>query len=102
MMVRRVLALVLTLAFAAAGQAGRPLPQREALELFGRTVELMEAASVVSPELARAGAPVIENVRQALVTMRSLSAQHTGLTNTILTNVRVFSILADATPKPDP
>jgi lysophospholipase L1-like esterase len=87
---------------AAPGQVRRPLPQKEALELFGRTVELMEAASVVSPELSRAGAPVIENARQTIVTMRSLSPMHAGLTNTLLNNVRVFSTLADAVPKPDP
>ncbi len=97
-----VLALALTLVFPAPGQVRRPLPQKEALDLFGRTVELMEAASVVSPELSRAGAPLIENARQAIITMRSLSPMHAGLTNTLLTNVRVFSTLADAVPKPDP
>jgi lysophospholipase L1-like esterase len=99
MIVRRLAVLALLAGFAAAQQ--RPLSNREVTELFGRTVQLMEAASVASPELARAAAPVVENARGAWTTMRSLSVTHAGLTNTLLTNVRVFSMLADAVPKPE-
>ncbi|MGE5488863.1 MAG: SGNH/GDSL hydrolase family protein [bacterium] len=98
--------LVCLAAIAACGAvaADAPLSRADAAALFARTVQLMEAASVASPELARAGAPIIENARQAVITMRGDSpmALHTGLTNTLLTNVRVFAMLADAVPKPDP
>ncbi len=101
MMMRRLLCLALLAVFTAVAQQ-RPLSSRDAADLYSRTVQLMEAASVASPELARAAAPVVENARQAVITMRSVSPLHAGLTNTLVTNVRVFSILADAVPKPDP
>ena len=93
------LALWLALAFLA---QGRTLSNKEAFELYGRTVQLMESTAVAVPELARAGAPIAENARQALLTMRALDRQHTGLTYTFLTNVRAYLMLADAVPKPSP
>lgn len=81
---------------------GRPLSNKEAFDLYGRSVQLMESTAVAVPELARAGAPVTENARQALLTMRSLGRQHAGLTYTFLVNVRVYLMLADAVPKPSP
>jgi lysophospholipase L1-like esterase len=100
MTIRRWVVLALLAGLAAAQQ--RPLSNKEVTELYGRTVQLMEAASVASPELSRAAAPVVENARQAWITMRSMSVLHAGLTNTLLSNVRVFSMLADAVPKPEP
>jgi len=82
------------------GQARGPLPAKEAFELFGRAVELMEATSAATPELARAAAPLVENARQTVITMRALSGQNGPLTYTLLTNLRAYVALADAVPKP--
>jgi len=82
------------------GQARAPLSHKEALELFGRAVELMEATAVATPELARAAAPLVENARQSVITMRSLSGQNSTLTYTLLTNLRAYAMLSDAVPKP--
>jgi lysophospholipase L1-like esterase len=80
-------------------QQPAPLSNQDAFDLYGRAVELMESTSLVSPELARAGAPIIENARQALATLRSLSRQHAGSTYTFLGNLRAYLALADALPK---
>ncbi|HEY1203430.1 MAG: GDSL-type esterase/lipase family protein [Bryobacteraceae bacterium] len=81
-------------------QQPAPLSNQDAFDLYGRAVELMESTSLVSPELARAGAPIIENARQAVTTLRSLNRQHAGVTYTFLGNLRAYLALADALPKP--
>ncbi len=86
----------------AAAQAPRPLSNREAFQLYGRVVELMESTAVAVPELSRAGAPVTENARQAVVLLRDLGSQSAPVVYTFLTNVRAYLALADAVPKPDP
>jgi len=78
------------------------LSNKEAPELFGRAVQLMESTSVAIPELARAGAPLVENARQALITLRATPGQNAGLTYTFLTNLRAFLFLSDAVPQPFP
>jgi lysophospholipase L1-like esterase len=78
------------------------LPDKDAFELYGRAVQLMEATAVSAPELARAGAPITENARQAVITLRSLGRQHTGVTYTFVSNLRAYLALADAVPKPYP
>jgi lysophospholipase L1-like esterase len=78
------------------------LSNKEASELFGRAVQLMESTSVAIPELARAGAPLVENARQALITMRATPGQNAGLTYTYLTNLRAFLFLSDSVPQPFP
>jgi lysophospholipase L1-like esterase len=79
----------------------KPLDNKDAFELYGRAVQLMESASVAMPELARAGAPIVENARHAVATLRSLGRQHTGVTYSFLGNAHAFLLLADAIPKPD-
>ncbi|MGE5570293.1 MAG: GDSL-type esterase/lipase family protein [Rhodospirillales bacterium] len=81
---------------------GQPLSNKEAFELYGRTVQLMESTAVAIPELARAGAPVTENARQALITLRGLGRQNAGLTYTFLANVRAYLALYDVVLKPSP
>jgi lysophospholipase L1-like esterase len=78
------------------------LSNQGALELYGRAVQLMEATAVSVPELARAGAPITENARQAVITLRSLGRQHMGVTYTFVSNLRAYLALADAVPKPYP
>jgi lysophospholipase L1-like esterase len=62
----------------------------------------MEATAVAAPELVRAGAPVTENARHAVTTMRSLGGLHAALTYTVLANARAYLALADVVPKPQP
>jgi lysophospholipase L1-like esterase len=81
---------------------GRALSNQEAFDLYGRTVQLMESTAVAVPELARAGAPITENARQALITLRALGRQNAGVTYSFLTNVRAYLALSDAVAKPSP
>ena len=81
-------------------QQAAPLSDQDAFDLYGRAVQLMESTSLVQPELARAGAPIIENARQAEATLRSLGRQDAGVTYTFLGNLRAYLALADALPKP--
>ncbi len=81
---------------------GRALSNKEAFDLYGRTVQLMESTAVAIPELARAGAPLTENARQALLTLRALGRQNAGVTYSFLTNVRAYLALSDFVPKPSP
>ncbi len=91
---------VLTLSLAAAGQQNPLLADRPALELFKRTLQLVESTAVAIPELARAGAPVTENARQAVVNLELRSSA--PATNALLTNLKAYLALADAVPKPYP
>lgn len=85
------------------GQTSAVLPTREAFGLYTRSNQLMEAASFAIPELARAGAPVIENAKQTFSTMRKVgNANHSGFTFTYLSNLHAFLALYDAVPKPFP
>lgn len=81
---------------------GRALSNREAFDLYDRTVQLMESTAVAIPGLARAGAPITENARQALITLRALGRQNAGVTYSFLTNVRAYLALSDVVPKPSP
>jgi acyl-CoA thioesterase-1 len=77
------------------------LNAKQANELFARSVQLMESTTVAMPELNRAGAPMIENARQALTTLRARS-NNTELTYSFLTNMRAYLLLADSVPRPFP
>ena len=80
-------------------QQPAPLSNRDAFDLYERGVQLMESTSLVQPELARAGAPIIENARRAAATLRSLNRQNAEVTYTFLGNLRAYLALADALPK---
>ncbi len=99
-MTPRWLCAALAAGFCLFAQQPAPLSNQDAFDLYGRAVQLMESTSLVSPELARAGAPIIENARQAVATLRSLNRQHAGVTYTFLGNLRAYLALADALPKP--
>jgi lysophospholipase L1-like esterase len=66
-----------------------------------RSTQLMEAGGVAVPDLSRAAAPVIENVRQACTQLR-LHPNSGQATYTLMMNVRAYLALADAVPKPYP
>jgi lysophospholipase L1-like esterase len=77
------------------------LPQ--ALEHYGRMVQLMESTTIAVPGLARAAAPVIENVRQSVDTARQSASQNdSSLHYAVLVNARAYMALAEAMPKPHP
>lgn len=78
------------------------LSNPDALKLFDRAVQLLDSTRVAVPELARAGAPVSENVRQAVVTLKATGAQNAGVTYTFLANLRAYLALSDSIPKPFP
>jgi len=74
---------------------------QEAQELYDEIPGLMEATAIVVPELARAGAPLTENVKQASQTLLSGPARdHVGLVYTLLTNTKIYLQLVDSMPKP--
>src|SRR5579862_6232575 len=81
-------------------QSGQALMAgRELLDSYQRVIDVMESTTVSVPELARAGAPLIENVRQAFTNVRATAAD--GAANyAILTNLRAYLALSDAMPKP--
>ena len=93
---------LLVLAVAAAAQQNPLLGNRPALELYRRSVQLMESTAVAIPELARAGAPVTENARQAVFNLERASGQPAALTYALLVNLRAYLALADSVPKPYP
>lgn len=70
-------------------------------QLCTRSRQLMEAGGVAIPDLARAAAPVIENVRQAC-TQIQLKPDAGQPTYVFMMNLRAYLALADAVPKPFP
>ena len=95
-----VLAVCVSILPVIAQQRG-PLSTKDAFDLYGRAVELMQSVAVAVPDLSRGGGPIIENARASVSTLRSLGWQHAGVTYSFLTNARAFLLLADALPKPD-
>jgi lysophospholipase L1-like esterase len=59
----------------------------------------MESAGVALPELARAGAPLVENARQAIENAKVASA-NLEFYNIFQSNVRAYLFVADSLPKP--
>ena len=103
----RFIAALLPMVFCAAlaqQPASSPILSREkSLELYERDLQLMESLSIAIPELARAGAPIMENVRAATGFLRDSSGwAHTPTTYRLLLNLRAFVALADAVDKPFP
>ncbi|MCE5311126.1 MAG: GDSL-type esterase/lipase family protein [Acidobacteriales bacterium] len=97
--------LIAVLAFAGtlAAQTDPLMPPREALQMYDRALQLMESTTVATPELGRAGLPVIENCRTALGALREAPGQnHPGLTYAFVSNLKTFLMLGDAVPKPFP
>lgn len=101
-MIKRALVTLCALAAVCAAQETRPLLNaRQVNELFDRAIQLMEAAEVTVPEMNRAGAPLLENARQAALNLKQRS-NNSQFTYTFLTNVRAFVILSESVPRPFP
>jgi lysophospholipase L1-like esterase len=77
------------------------LNNTQALALYTRSLQLIESTMVAVPDLARAGAPLLENAKQALANLR-LNAGNGLAQYSILANVRAYVTLSDAVPKPYP
>ncbi len=96
------LCLALSMALTMAAQAPTALLSRdEALQLDTRIVQLVEATMVSTPELSRAGAPLLEDARQALANLHQAPGS-LDASNRFLTAMRAYLALADAVPKPYP
>lgn len=84
------------------GNSRSPLLEpQEAGKLYRQVGNLMETTSFAVPELARAGAPLIENVRQASKALLvGQTLEHTAIMEKLLSNARIYLQIADAVPKP--
>lgn len=85
-----------------ASAPGGLLPDAQARTLYLRNLQLMEAGGFAIPELARAGGPLIENIRQTMESLDFLGWRNPTLHYRILANLRAFLLIADAVPKPMP
>jgi lysophospholipase L1-like esterase len=100
---KRIAAAVMICAAGLAQQPEALLPNAEAIKLYQRMVQLMESTTAAVPGLARAGAPVIENTRQAVVNLQGAASQQDGAMHyNVLVNARAYLALSDAIPKPFP
>jgi lysophospholipase L1-like esterase len=73
----------------------------ESNELYARVLQLVESSAVAVPELNRAGAPLLENARQALINLRQRPNQ-VAYTYDFLTNIRAYLTLSESVPRPYP
>jgi acyl-CoA thioesterase-1 len=78
------------------------LSNEDAFALLRRISQLVESTMLATPGLSRAGAPLAENVRQALVNIEATSAQNASQIYTLMANVRAYLALSDALPKQYP
>jgi lysophospholipase L1-like esterase len=90
---------VAAMAWAQSGDA--LLSNQEALKLEQRAVQLMESTGLAVPGLARAGAPALEDARQALANLEA-APQNAGITFTLLGDMRAYLGVSDTVPKPFP
>ena len=88
-------------AMAWAQSGGALLSNVEALKLEQRTVQLMESTGLAVPGLARAGAPALEDARQALANLET-APQNAANTFTFLGDARAYLAISDTVPKPYP
>ena len=96
---RHFIIVFLAAALAAQPQAPQRFNAQQALQAMTRSVQLMESGGIALPELARAGAPLAENARQALANIRSTSA-NLAFYNVFLGNGRAYLFVSDSLPKP--
>ena len=93
----------LALAFAAHlfAQPAALFSNTDALALETHILQLVEATMVSTPELSKAGAPLLENARDALTVLHR-DPMETASTHRFLASIRAYLVLADAVPKPYP
>ena len=104
-----VLAAFLMSGLAAQTPAAAPAPadngrlsDAQAIKLYERTLQLMEAGGIFLPDLTRAAKPLIDNARQTLESLKFLGFRNPQLQYRWLANVRAYLVLSDTLPKPVP
>lgn len=100
---KRALPLLVTVALWAQQPANESalLANKDVLDLYARAIQLMESTGFAVPDLARAGAPLIENATQQLGNVRSNPA-NAEFNYAFFANLRAYVQLADSVPKPFP
>ncbi len=91
---------LLALALPAQQPAPAPLNDQQALALYDRSLQLIEASGVASAELGRAAVPLAENMRQAVESLRFLGLRNPQLHYRYMMNLRAFLLLSDTLPRP--
>lgn len=98
-----LVSVALTAAFPlTAQQAGAVVNDAQAKSLYQRSLQLMESSGFAMPELARAGAPLMENMRQTMESLDFLGYRSAQLHYRMIANLRAFLLVSDAVPKPVP
>jgi lysophospholipase L1-like esterase len=77
------------------------LNNNQLIASYGRVIQLMESTGVALPDLARAGAPLVESARQLLENVRA-NPTSADFNYAFLSNLRAYVALSDAVPKPYP
>ncbi len=98
------LLFLLTLTAHGFAQSGlQPLPRNEAVAVYNSIGDRMEATAMAAPELARAGAPLQENVRQAAGLLQTgATRDHLGIMYKLLLNAKVYVEIAETVPRESP
>ncbi len=97
-----VLACALSAMAAAQAPPASPLlPNAEVLKLADRAWQLVESISLAIPDLGRTSSPLQASLRQTRVNLRT-RPNHSAYTYSLLTNLRAFTSLVDASSKPFP
>jgi lysophospholipase L1-like esterase len=94
--------LLLGFSLAAWAQPSAQLNTPDGLALAQRIVQLTEATSLTAPGLARAAAPMLENLRQDEKNARIVNRLSLSVTQAFLTDTRGYLALADGVRKPYP
>ena len=98
-MMRWILLCALSLPLAAQSEL---LPAKDALALTERMVQLAESTSVTAPGLARAAAPMLENLKQDDKAAKIAGRLTISTTYALLSDARAYLALADGLQKPFP
>ncbi|MBI2689511.1 MAG: hypothetical protein HYX27_24655 [Acidobacteria bacterium] len=98
-MMRWMLLAICGLPLAAQGEL---LPARDALALSERMVQLAESTSVTAPGLARAAAPILENLKQDDRAIKIAGRLTIATAYSLLMDAKSYLALADGLPKPYP
>lgn len=98
---KRFAAVALMAAGAWAQAPNALMNTKEINQVCVRAQQLMEAGGIAIPELQRAAAPALENVKQACILIQA-QARAGEPTYTVLNNIRTYLALSDSVQKPYP
>ena len=88
----------------ASGQSSADrLSSGEAGKLYESIGDYMQATSLAMPELARAGEPLVQNVRQSAELLRAGNTrEHVGILYRLLRSAKIYLQIAEAVSRPAP